>query len=264
MKPNVLPIAFSNSGVRLEEILEQLPSQPPQEELFNFVCVLYRRLAAGALLMDGDPRRFYEYLFKSARAYAHFLEAAPLGEKLASRAEAFFDAVCCHDDEGARRIADAAPAAMDAGREYEEDFFALRILMNRFFGANDAALLDRMLDEWTDLAADNPDTRVEVCRALVQADQAAFDDAIVADIAARRARLAKLRATEQLDPDEASTTVHVSTEVLAWLDLADRAGLGGRRDYPLAPGIARLFSRMQPPHPDSWRIAEPFGAFDED
>ena len=57
MKPNVLPIAFSNSGVRLEEVLNLLDTEPPQEKVYGLICLMYRRLAAGALLMDGDPTR---------------------------------------------------------------------------------------------------------------------------------------------------------------------------------------------------------------
>jgi hypothetical protein len=72
-----------------------------------------------------------------------------------------------------------------------------------------------------------------------------------------------MRETEELDPDEASTTAHISTELLAWLDLAARAGLRVKRDYQFAPALARVFNRVAFPAPDSWRTPEPFSAFDE-
>jgi len=263
MKPNVLPIAFSNSGVRLEEVLNLLDTEPPQEKVYGFISLMYRRLAAGALLMDGDPTRFFAYLFKSARAYTHFLEIAPPLEKVTSRAEAFYDAVACHDDEAAQRMTAAAPSLMSREQEYEEDFFAIRLLMDRFFTPASSAALRPSLELWAKLAADNPDPRLAVCRALVDGDQEGFDVGVSAYTSDRKKRLTKLRKSEELDPDEASTTAHVSTELLAWLDLAERAGLRVKRDYPFAPGLARAFNRLAPPAPDSWRTPEPFSAFDE-
>ena len=56
-----------------------------------------------------------------------------------SKAEAFYDAVACHDDEAARRLTTAAPSLMSREQEYEEDFFAVRLLMDRFFGSATAA-----------------------------------------------------------------------------------------------------------------------------
>jgi hypothetical protein len=262
MKPNVLPIAFSNSGVRLEEILNLLHTEPPQEKVYGFICLLYRRLAAGALLMDGDPARFFEYLYKGARAYAHFLEIAPPREKATSKAEAFYDAVACHDDEAARRMTTAAPSLLSREQEYEEDFFAIRLLMDRFFGSENAGTLRPSLEQWAKLADGNPDARLAVCQALIEGDQVGFDAGVTVYVRDRKKRLTKLRETEQLDPDEASTTAHVSTELLAWLDLAERAGLRVKRDYPFAPALARSFNRLTSPAPDSWRTPEPFSAFD--
>ena len=262
MKANILPIAFSNSGVRLEEILNLLDAEPPQEKVYGFVATLYRRLATGALLMDGDPRRFFSYLFRASRAYVHFLEIAPASEKLTSKAEAFFDAVACHDEEGARRMVSLAPAVPDTRREYEEDFYAIRVPMDAFYGPADRAGARVMLASWSELAAGNPDVRLPVCSALVEADQGAFDAAVTEAIEARVAQHAALRETEELDPDEGATTSQVSTEVLAWIDLAERAGLQPRRDYPLAPNLARRYQRIERPAPDAWRIPEPFGGFD--
>jgi hypothetical protein len=85
---------------------------------------------------------------------------------------------------------------------------------------------------------------------------------VTAYILDRTKRLTKLRETERLDPDEASTTAHVSTELLAWLDLAERSGLRVKRDYPFAPALARAFHRLTSPAPESWRTPEPFSAFD--
>jgi hypothetical protein len=262
MKPNALPIAFNNSGARLEELLALAPRPPLQEIAFGFIAVLYRRLAVGGLLMDGTPERFFSYLFNSSRAYTWFLENGPAAEKLASKADAFFDAVACHDDEGALRMVAAAPPATDVSKEYEEDFFAVRILMDMFFGNNDQTVIRTWLAAWEVLAAANPDTRLGVCKALILADQSAFDEALSADLAGRATRLAQARKQESLDPDEACTTAIVSTEVLAWLDLAGRIGLKTASNYPFAPSVARHFALLSRPAPDDWLLSEPFGAFD--
>jgi len=254
VKANVVPIALKNSGIKLHGLLPRALSGPPALAAYEIVCRLYRQMGIANLLMSGDPQGFYGMLFKSARAFLFLLETAPTAERVTGKCEPFLDAVACRDDEGARRMAAAAPRAPNPAREYEEDFYYLRFLMDRFFGAAQPAALTAMLDAWEALGGDPPDLRLPICRALLAADQAGFDEAIAAAIADKQARFAKLKAADKLNPDEAPTLAKVSTEVLAWVELAERAGLVVATDYPLAPGSARRFHRAGFPPPDSWRV----------
>lgn len=260
MKPNFLPIAVKNSGVALEDLVPQVSAAPPRLKYYLHICLLYRRVAVGSLLMSSDPEPFYASLFKSSRAFLHFLTTAPDDEKVTSKSEPFFDAIACRDRDGALAIARASRASLATGREYEEDFFYMRFLMERFFLGTPEDALRRTLDDWTTLTEANPDQRLELCRALLDGDQAAFDSALTTGIEQRQGRIQKQRDRESLNPDEAATLAHVSTEVLAWLELAELAGLNVTPEHPLAPAVARLFHRVRFPSPDSWRTPPPFRA----
>jgi len=125
-----LPVAVKNSGVSLEELLPDALAEKPSLPAFELISKLYRQLAVGSFLMSGNPQDLAEHLFNSSRAFAHFCDVAPAGAKLTSRAEAFFDAVACRDDDGARRIAAGSPSTPDPSREYEEDFYKIRFAMD--------------------------------------------------------------------------------------------------------------------------------------
>jgi hypothetical protein len=256
-----LPIAVNNAGVSLEEILPVALGGSPSLEDYSVVCKLYRQLGVGSLLMSGDPRELCAHLFRSGRAFVHFSETAQQAEKLTSRAEPFFDALACRDDEGARRMALASPRTVDPSREYDEEFYAVRCPMDLLLGEPPPAVL-AMLDAWVKLASE-PDPRADLWRAILEKDQKAFDQALPACIDARRAAYQELMDAERLDPDEAATLPHVSVEALAALELAERAGLKTARDYPTAPAVARKLALVTHPPPDSWKVLdEEYSALD--
>jgi hypothetical protein len=249
-----LPIAVNNAGVSLEELLPDVLRGRPSLAGYELLCRLYRQLGVGALLLTGRPTDFRRNLFKSGRAFAHFSEKAAAREKLTSRAEAFFDAVACRDDQGARRIARASPARPDPSREYEEDFYALRCPMDLLLGEAPATVAG-MLEAWAKLGG-GPDPRRDLWRAILQKDQKRFERSLVATIRARRARYRALEREDRLDPDEAATLPHVSVEALAALELARRAGLKVGREYPTAPAAARRPGRWKQPAPSSWKVLD--------
>jgi Immunity protein 49 len=253
VKPNFAPVALKNAGVELEEIIGVVCSPPYRVENFAHVCRLYRRIATGILLVSSDPRDFYRYLFNSSRAFVYFSEQADEQSKVTSKATAYFDAVACRDREGERRLAAASRHTLNPGLEYEEDFAYVSILMRRFSLDAPMQALEGILDEWEGFVAGNPDPRFAVVKALVSADQAGFDDAMKAAVKQLvKARDAALEA-ERIHPDEASTSSRINVEVLAWIELAERAGLRVKREYPLAPSAARLFHRIDFPPPDDWQ-----------
>jgi len=249
-----LPVAVKNSGVSLEELLPDALAEKPSLPAFELISKLYRQIAVGSFLMSGNPQDLAEHLFNSSRAFAHFCDVAPAGAKLTSRAEAFFDAVACRDDEGARRIAAGSPSTPDPSREYEEDFYKVRFAMDLWSQAPRDSL-ERMLAAWTALAAD-PDPYAELYRAMLERDQKAFEEAVAKVIEAKQEHYEYLRAKERLDADEGATLPHVSTELLALLELAERSGLKPAREYPMAPGLARKMGKPRFPPPDAWRVAE--------
>jgi hypothetical protein len=253
VKPNDLGVAFKNSAFLLAEVMPRTADKPPSERIFLHVCELYRRIGCAGLLMGADPRPFYVCLSRSSRAFAHFYAVAPEGGKTLGKAVPLFDAIACRDLDGARMIAQRAPLAHNPAREYEEDFLYLRLICERFLLEGSRPVIEGMLGRYAELASEAPDVRLELCRAWVAGDQKGFDAALEEAIAAKVASIAKREDEDKLDSDEGPTTARISTEVLAWLEFAERAGLSVAKDYPLAPGVARLFHRAQPVHPDSWR-----------
>lgn len=253
MKPNQLGIAFKNTAFTLTEVLPRTADRPASERIFLYVCELYRRLGCATLLMGADPRPFYKCLFRSSRAFGHFFTVAAEENKTLGRAVPLFDAIACRDLDGATLIAQKAPRAHNPSREYEEDFLYFRLICERFFLQGSASHIQSLLERYEALTADNPDVRLELCRAWVAADQKGLDAALEEAIAAKVSHFAQREEQDKLGPDEGPTTARISTEVLSWLELAERAGLSVATDYPLAPGVARLFHRLQQPGPDSWR-----------
>jgi hypothetical protein len=253
VQANYAPLAIKNAGVELEVIVPEVLRQPPVLLNYVQVCRLYRRVATGILLVSGDPRDFYSNLFNSSRAFVDFLARAPKEEKVTSQAESFFDAVACRDEDGARAIASLSPQTINQGKEYEEDFLYVSLLMRQFYLGAAAADLQPLVVEWEQYAAEHPDTRLDVCRALLETNEAAFAEAIAAAIDSKLAVWEELRQADLLHPDEASTTCRVSTEVLAWLEFARRSGMRTEPDYRLAPREARQFHRIEFPPGDAWQ-----------
>ncbi|CAM3093154.1 Imm49 family immunity protein [Corallococcus soli] len=261
MRPTFAPLAGKNAAVALEELLPQVLLAPPRQQDSLRVSTLYRRLGIAGLLGTADPSTFFPNLFKSGRAFLHFLQSAPDSEKMTSRSEPFFDAIACRDDAGAAELAKHSRRTLATGKEYEEDFFYIRFLMDRFFVAATEGSARQWLDAWAALAPD--DFRLAVCTALDRSDPLAFESALATAIAELLARTRALQARNALSADDAATFAHVSTEVLAWLELAERVGLPVERDSPLAPRLARPFQGMQLPSPDSWKTVESARAFEK-
>ncbi|OJT24229.1 hypothetical protein BO221_13690 [Archangium sp. Cb G35] len=260
MTPTFVPLAGKNAAVTLEELLPQVLSASPRQTHYLMVSALYRRIAIAELLSTADPSPFFQNLFKSGRTFLHFLQNAPDAEKTTSKSEPLFDAIACRDREGALALAKSSRMMFASGKEYEEDFFYIRFLMDRLVAGASSDSAQQWLAPWAELAQD--DFRLAVCMALDRRDQTAFDKAIEAAIVELLAHIEALRAKDVLPPDDAATTAHVSTEVLAWLELAEASGLAVARDYPLAPSLARQFGVLQHPPPDAWRIIETRRSFE--
>jgi hypothetical protein len=130
--------------------------------------------------------------------------------------------------------------------------------MAHFYGNVPREALQADVERFAELTAENPDPHLDVCRGLLDSDQRLFDEGLEALIE-QKVRIYDLaRKEETLNPDEAATTAHVSTEILALVELAERAGLVVAADYPLAPGVARRFHRRKFPAADSWRVPDSF------
>jgi len=255
---NFLPIAFKNAGLLLEEALPVVLQSSPKLRSYEFICLQYRRLAVGSLLMSAEPTDFFSYLSCSARAFLHFLGAAPQEEKLTSRSTAFFDALACRDSDAIAGIATSSPREANTKREYEEDFLHLRVAMDLATTAADATELQALVDAYAAAAAGQDDPALPVCQALVGGQTDDVVRAIRAGAASRQSQLREQLLADQLDADDAPTTARVSTEVLGWIELAARRGVEIRGEVPLAPSVARIFDALPPIDPNAWTTCASF------
>ena len=102
------------------------------------------------------------------------------------------------------------------------------------------------------------DPRFDLCKAVFLAHQASFHAALDGLIDAIDADIEEQRAGDLLNPEAASTTALVSTELLAWLRLAESVGLRTQPAYRFAPDISRLLARAKFPGPDDWRVIDSY------
>ncbi|MDG9669606.1 immunity 49 family protein [Hahella sp. CR1] len=256
MSSNYLPIAIKNTGMSLEDIVPHLPKEEPKLQYYTYTCTLFRRLAAGELLITDNPKPFYKQLCHSANAFIYFLERAPEEEQAVSLALPFFDAIACGYEEGARRIAELSTNKLNPRKEYEEEFLYTRILMEHFYLQTDPKKIEERLEEFSGYSDDNYDPHYALCQALLDKDQVAFDEALKECIQKRLDDIEKIDA-DSMDPHvsaEAATTAHVSTEVLAWLILAERQGLTTSEEVSLAPSTARLLRLAELPQREEWKV----------
>lgn len=178
---------------------------------------------------------FYVSLFKSARAYLHVLERHDEDEKCTSKAEPFFDAVACGDEEGAALIAQMARRSVNPRFEYEEDFYYIDFVMSLYYRDHKPEALGALLAAWQTLGGED-DSRFHICKALFETDQDIFDENLHQLLEKMDLMVQEQMESESIDPDHGSTTAKLSVEALALLRLAKRSGLRVGAEYLFVPG----------------------------
>ncbi|WNZ62544.1 hypothetical protein QEG98_01475 [Myxococcus sp. MxC21-1] len=248
-----LPLIEKNSLIQLQMVLPRVLARQVTQAQMMSVCTLYRRMGIAQLFLSGLPDGFFEELSRSARAFLFFLQGTDDSAKTTSRSEPYFDAIASNDIEAEREIAQHSRATWNSGEEYEDDFLYVRILMERFTLAASTARLEVAMSRYEGLPTAGGDARLPLCQALVAADAQRFEENLGRLLDARARELRKRIEAERLSPDDATTTAHLSVEVLALLRLAERARLPTELHYPLAPSVARRLDRARLPHPGSWQ-----------
>ena len=209
----------------------------------------YRALGICALLLEADVGGFFTWLLHAALARRHYLRRCAregLGGdrwQRASFADPFLDVVAVGAWDVARQIAAVSPADWLNGSEYEDDFCHARFLALLADPAADRGALAAVLDRYERALEGGQDVRLEVDRALLARDGAAFRAAFAALLAERAAKLRELA-----DPKRDAIQAHdycfepnrlVFVAGLALLRYAEREGIATEPEYPACPGLAR-------------------------
>jgi hypothetical protein len=234
-----LPVFVHNA---LGDVAELLPAvragKVPWRRMLEF-CEHLRIAGIGSLFLEGTSEGLLRRLSQSGRAFGHFLAGAPEASKRTSQCAPFFDAVAANDLEGAAQVARHARREWAQGVEYEEDFLFVELLMQHFFLGADPARCQALLARYEQALQGAEDVRWGLCKALLEVDGTAFDDALDLYLSERDDRLKRQVKKELMLPEAAATVGQLCVEGVALVRLAERKGLPTREDYLHVPSIAR-------------------------
>ena len=236
------------AGMLAETASHQIPSQH-LGGLSQKLSQQYRALGISLLLREANVDLFFHWLIQSALTRRYFLERCQTEGNLASpyrRASLvgpFFDAVTATQWKLARKIATLSADTHLPGEEYEDDFAYARFLhLLTDFEAPDTTGLEGALDQFDRALDGGMSVRLDLCRALLDKDQDAFDasfDGLLVDHELRMKKQQKsiLARDATFEPNR-----QVMVEGLALLQIATRLGLQTQSEYRFCPGLVRRVS----------------------
>ncbi|MEW6381915.1 MAG: Imm49 family immunity protein [bacterium] len=247
-EPLAYEIAFWMQGLTNPEY--------PVEELGRLSLELsdkFRALAIIVLLVKGDSDLFYHNLIRSGRArliYLQRLKSEGIGQdhhQASGRYEPLLDAIAAGDFELAHRIIELSPAEWQKGHEYEDDYCYAQVLHRLVQEPVPEQEIPPLFKQFEAYLEGQPSARLDVCRAIVEQDQPAFDEAFADLLDDREAQIAANKARGQLEEPSVVAQRQVFIEGLALLRLAGRRGLATQPDYRYCPSLARI--PMKTPFP---------------
>jgi hypothetical protein len=213
------------------------------ERILFFASRWHRVGAISAFLASGDPRKLHAGLARSADARVQLLtlrqqHALPY-DRFTGTAELdpLSDAIAACADAAAAEIARLSSPRIVEDEELEEEFWFGRFLIWAVSGssADEGA---RIVQELERTAEPDGCLRLDVCRALLERSQDAFDASLRCLMSDRELRYRDLASIGGSDP-RTMTERFVSVEGIALVRLAERAGLRPEEEYRLVPGISR-------------------------
>jgi hypothetical protein len=228
----------------------------PIEELGKLSLELsdkLRALAIITLLVKGERDFFYHNLIRSGMARATYLQrlqAAGIQDdhhQASGRYEPLLDTIASADLALARRIVHLSPTEWRKGHEYEDDYCYAQLLHRFVQETPHAQAILPLLEQFEAYLEGQQSARLDVCRALVQRDQNAFDEAFVALLDEQEIKIATDKARGMEDSPVIVAKRQIFIEGLAILRLAEGRGLTIQREYRYCPSLARV--PMQTPFP---------------
>ncbi len=222
-----------------EARVDPIKSGEEHEELSRY----YRALGICLLSADADVEGFFHHLIQSALTRHHYLASveASRGGDLRHRRASFidpsFDAMAARQWKLAGDLFRLVAHTWTEGEEYEDDYCYAEAI--RLFVANAPDGPGALLDRWRAVLDGGNDRRLDVAKALLARDEAAFRDALRSLIADEDAKATALSEDGSVLTDDPPFFPNrwVSVEGLALLALAERLGMN----------VAGLFPRCPPP-----------------
>lgn len=254
MTANYLPLAVKNIVSDLSDIVPNLSRASLLALYYDKVSSLFRLKACGDFLLTANPEIFSDGLSKSVNVYIHFLKNSKAEEKSASKCDAFFDALCIEDLSGAVEIARLSPVSTNFRKEYEEDFYFFRILMDFFALKKSLKDISPQLEEYRKLSEENPDENFDIVASLLEKNQDQFDQAISQYIDLYEERLDKPVDIYQGNVDSWPIENSISIRILAFLKMAKIQGMTISRCYKFAPDLLLSLKIKSNPNKNNWEV----------
>jgi hypothetical protein len=206
----------------------------------------FRALSIMALLVQVNKDLFHQNLIRSGETRESYLQKLKqLGiqddhHQASGRFEPLLDAVAGGDFELARRIAILSPVEWIQGHEYEDDFCYAQILHKLIIEPSQNAEISSLLLRFEAYLEGNANARFDICRALADKDQNAFDEAFDNLLYEHETGIAAAKARGQMEDPIVISQRLVFVEGLAILVLAEKRGLQTQSEYLYCPSLARL------------------------
>lgn len=213
----------------------------------------FRALGIMALVAKADSDLFYHNLIRSGIAretYLTRLNKEGIDEdhhSVSGRYEPLLDAVAAGNLDLARRIVNLSSIEWHKGHEYEDDYCYAQTLHRLVRVTPPEQEISPLLDRFEAYLEGEPSARLYVCKALVDRDQDAFDEAFDALLKEQEAKIAADKARCQMEDTIVIAQRQVFVEGLAILRLAEGRGLTTQSDYRYCPSLARV--PMRTPFP---------------
>jgi hypothetical protein len=133
------------------------------------------------------------------------------------------------------------------GAEYEDDYCYAQLIHRLVSQENGEIVANALIEQFERVLDGQPSARLDVCRSMLNRDQAAFDEAFDNLIHEQEAKIAADKARFQLEEPEVMSQRLIFVEGLAVLRLATLRSLKTEPDYLFCPSIARLTEPFRVP-----------------
>jgi hypothetical protein len=222
----------------------------PAEELgkvSNDVARKFRALAIMLLLSEASTDLFLHNLHRAAKARLFYLKRMQAEGtqndffQASGRYGPLLSAIAAADWGAAREI-DALTSPTILPGEYEDDYCVAQIVgrLLRDPPVVDDAEYEPFLLRFEAYLEGASDARLDLLRALIARDQAAFDTAFDAVLAAFAGSIQEAKARRQLEDAVTLALREVDVDALAFLRIAELRGLTTQSEYLYCPSLARL------------------------
>lgn len=221
------------------------------------MAVLFRKWGAARMLTTGVAQPLFDAQRRAAAAYLDGLGRTPNEDRATSRGMPFFDAVAGQYGQAAVQIIQASRKTHNPRWEHEDDFLYVFVLMKlafpEAFGEPEASrTIEDDLERWDEILDGDFDERMNVCRALHQKDEEAFQEAFNDLALAREDRVLESVANGKLLDEDAAWHRPIWIEGAALLRLAETQGWRLEDPIPMVPRPMRIQNPL-PFHHDCWR-----------